>query len=288
MDEISSDLANRAFNKSIAKRNNALGTPNYSKNEKQMRNFQNYYADTFDKEENLDGTNEFGHNGFLKMQDNGITYSFQTTCLFLEGKGFKKGPFEFADIVRYPNVQQQVCKMSPKVANTVSKWFRQNFESFKNANSVSEKIDWSVLSNPEFWTRYSNQGLNESIDEISIDTAMKGAAKANGEGRYGQGNTFLNYANDKLRQQFGKANVDYVNAEKICYFNFIKTRITLDRRGDFCIDKNGTEFYALNGAQTVKTDKATARIIAQWWSTYGNKQDKNYEKGLDWHYWAYL
>ena len=126
------------------------------------------------------------------------------------------------------------------------------------------------------------------MDEISTNMAFRAAAKANGEGRYNQGNTFTNYANDKIKEKFGKANVEYVNAEKISYYNISKARISLDRSGCFNIDKDGTEYFALNGSRNVRTDKVTARVIAQWWSTYGDKRAMHYEKGLDWHYWAAL
>lgn len=175
--------------------------------------------------------------------------------------------------------------------NTIKQMVKESLIEFlKEFNDINEnsKKNISTKTINEAVDKAFNKVINESMDEISTNLAFKAAAKANGEGRYNQGNTFINYANNKLRGQFGKANVSNVNADKISYYNFAKTYVTLDKTGAFYIDKNSAEYYALNGATTVKTDKATARIIAQWWSTYGNKQVANYEKGLDWHYWAAL
>lgn len=175
--------------------------------------------------------------------------------------------------------------------NTIKQMVKESLIEFLTEfNGINEnsKKNISTKAINEAVDKAFNKVINESMDEISTNLAFRAAAKANGERRYNQGNTFTNYGNNKIKEKFGKANVEYVNAERITYYNMSKTRIVLDASGAFYIDRNSTEYYALNGSSNVKTDKATARIIAQWWSTYGDKQVANYEKGLDWHYWAAL
>lgn len=175
--------------------------------------------------------------------------------------------------------------------NTIKQMVKESLIEFLTEfNGINEnsKKNISTKSINEAVDKAFNKVVNESMDEISTNLAFRAAAKANGEKRYNQGNTFTNYANNKIKEKFGRANVEHVNAEKITYFNMAKARIVLDTSGCFNIDRDGTEYFALNGSRAVKTDKVTARIIAQWWSTYGDKRAMHYEKGLDWHYWAAL
>ena len=174
-------------------------------------------------------------------------------------------------------IKQMVREALVKVIDLSQASINENKKNKISTKSINEAVNKAF-----------NKVVNESMDEISTDLAFRAAAKANGEKRFNQGDTFTRYANNKLNKQFGVSNVKNVDTEEISYLNMSKHNIILDASGTFILGSDGSEHYALNGSRIVKTDKATARIIAQWWSTYGNKHAMHYEKGLDWHYWAAL
>ncbi len=154
LNEISSDMLMRAYKKANDKRIETLNTPEYGKRHKQMKNFNQNYSQKFGKENNF-STGEGASVGNLRVFDtdangNQIEYSFQPGCMFVN----KRGPYEIADLLISRSSQQQICRMSPKVAQTVAKWFQQNSSEHERASWRRSELNLEPTFNPEFWSQY--------------------------------------------------------------------------------------------------------------------------------------
>lgn len=138
------------------------------------------------------------------------------------------------------------------------------------------------------------ESVKNVLNEISSDLAFKASQGAYNKGRSGQGNTFSNYGNERLKDELSlPSNVDATNYY-IKYMSYSNSEVSLNTNGVACSDgitRNSFEEWKdpkneNNAKLNLKVyDKRLARVIANWCSKYvGDKLPQS----ADWHFWAAL
>lgn len=164
---IDSKTIKGAYNASARKRNQALHTPEYRTWDNKMQNYRDRYAQTFDKEYGLDGKTQGGAMGglqFYEMMPDGtkMKYSFGPDYVILHGGnyGAQGRHYDWLSIMsNHGGAQKDVCRLSPKNAQMVAQWWKQNNMSTHTGNRLN---DYSHLKfeegyNPQFWSKYYGQ-----------------------------------------------------------------------------------------------------------------------------------
>lgn len=159
LNEISSDLANKAAQHASVKRNNALGTPEWGKRDKQMNTFKKYYGDAYNKEHGYDGQTEAGDTSTLQFNDtlsdgSPLRVYVMNNAIKLTSKYFDIAT-SINKLISMPQYQEKFCILSPKTAQQVAKWLTQNRYPKSQENEV--------VCNPEFWAKYYNKSYNNNV-----------------------------------------------------------------------------------------------------------------------------
>lgn len=164
---IDSDTIKGAYNAAARKRLQALGTPEYGTWDKKMRSYGEKYAETFDKEHNFDGRTQGANMGILMINEtmpNGsvIKYSFGSDYVILYGGNYgAQGRLcNWTDIMsNHGGAQKEVCRLSPKNAQIVAKWWKHNNMSTAVGNRLTDysRYRFEEGANPQFWSKYYGQ-----------------------------------------------------------------------------------------------------------------------------------
>lgn len=164
---IDSDTIKGAYNAADRKRLQALGTPEYGTWEKKMQSYREKYAKTFDKEHNLDGRTQGGAMGGLRINETMpdgsiIIYSFGPDYVILYGGNYgARGRLcNWLDVLtNHGGAQEEVCRLSPKNAQIVAKWWKHNNMSTHVGNSLNDFSHYKFEEgyNPQFWSKYYGQ-----------------------------------------------------------------------------------------------------------------------------------
>lgn len=159
LNEISSDLANKAAQHASDRRNNAVGTPEWGKRNRQMNSFNKYYGDAYNKEHGYDGQTEMGGTGSLQFNDTLSDGSPLRVFVMHNAIKLTSKYFDIATsinkLISMPQYQERFCILSPKTAQQVAKWLTQNRYPKSQENEA--------VCNPEFWTKYYNNSYNNNV-----------------------------------------------------------------------------------------------------------------------------
>lgn len=154
LNEISSDLAYRAYKSANDKRRNAINTPEHGKRRGQMSTFRKYYSDAYNKEHGFDGKTETGTIDTLQFNDtmvNGepLRVYITTNDINLRSKYFN-GSMNIETLIQTPRRQTDFCILSPESAQQVAAWFTKH----RNEVYANKTVE---ACNPEFWCKYYKQ-----------------------------------------------------------------------------------------------------------------------------------
>jgi hypothetical protein len=148
----------------------------------------------------------------------------------------------------------------------------------------------------EIWVRalkhcgYSGMLYNENtLNEISSRLAYQASDKAYAQNKYRQGSVLGRYGHELVGKELNADNTK-VRAQQdvIVYLNIYNEEAILYNNGSLCKGGRNDRFEELHTFQEQgvhNADKATARTIAKWCSTY---LDDSYNYAKDWHFWAAL
>ena len=161
---IDSDTIKGAYNAANRRRLQALGTPEYGTWDKKMQSYSDKYAKTFDKEHGLDGRTQGGAMGGLQINETMpdgsiIKYSFGPSYVALHGGnyGAQGRLYDWMDILtNNGGVQTEVCRLSPKNAQMVAKWWKHNNMGSHIDNQYNDysRYRFEEGTNPQFWSKY--------------------------------------------------------------------------------------------------------------------------------------
>ena len=167
--ETSSDLAHAAMTQALNRRNNAIGTPEYGRRDKQAQNFAGHYQERFNKENQQHNSSVNGSSGALTFDDvlnNGVKahFTFTSGGLGVTFDGDSQMKFIGWEDLRdnRGRWQERICQLSDNNAQMVAKWWKQN-HGWRNTVGDEGGQKWGGAGyNPEFWTRYREDKLNNT------------------------------------------------------------------------------------------------------------------------------
>lgn len=146
--------------------------------------------------------------------------------------------------------------------------------------------------------------IRETINELSPQFLNQASDAAREKGRYKQANAFSDGADERAASGFSQRDDVNVKSKSISWLVNHKVRgvptcsCVLSRNGHFACSEvsMGQHYNTCSGTispeyprfdERMKTDdKSLARMIAQWWKTYGDVE--NMPQLADWHTWCLL
>ena len=150
--ETNSDDALNLYKQRFSQADNAIFTPNYGNLKDKAYNTQKYYNKRFGAEHS-DMSNVQAYPHYLSWNDTlpdgtPVSYGVEQSGVYIEMNGNGQS-CSITDLKRnIPYYRKLFCRMSPKAAEMVAKWYKQN--------SLNPEKD-QFLMDPSFWTEYSNQ-----------------------------------------------------------------------------------------------------------------------------------
>lgn len=139
------------------------------------------------------------------------------------------------------------------------------------------------------------ESVEQYLNEVDLDTAIRASVKAGELGRAKQASTFKKYALDKVNDGLSTNNSEIVDISDthISYKNFQNSVIRIQSNGVFVI--NNAEYDMSKIARVGSAppalkvkNKLSARKIAEWVERYLSPSYSFKNTIADWHWWAIL
>lgn len=139
------------------------------------------------------------------------------------------------------------------------------------------------------------ESVEQYLNEVDLDTAIRASVKAGELGRTKQASTFKQYALDKVNDGLGANNSEIVDISDthISYKNYRNSEIRIQSNGFIVINNTKYDMSKIVDvgsapAELKVKNKLSARKIAEWVERYFSPSYSFKNIIANWHWWAIL